>query len=110
MRTLTALDWIAAALGWLLAGALVLFALVHAPGFRKMFEEFGGELPVLTRLVLTPWPALAACAVATATLVGGVALRRRALIVIGFFLALGGLGLCVAGVYLPIFEVAGAVK
>jgi hypothetical protein len=110
MRTITALDWIAAALGWLLAGALILFALLYAPSFRKMFEDFGGDLPVLTRLVLTPWPALVACAIATATLVGGVALRRRALIVLGFFLALGGLGLCVAGVYLPIVEIAGAVK
>lgn len=113
---LTALDWIAAALAWLLAAALVLFGLVYAQSFRGMFADFGGELPRLTRLVLTPWPALAFCAAATALVLAGVALTRRAmglrraLIVVGFLVALIGLVLCVGGVYLPIAEIAGAVR
>ena len=80
-----------------------------------MFADFGGELPWLTKIVLTPWPALAASVVATGAVVIGLALgrlamgSRRALIVAGFFIALGGLGVCVAGVYLPIVEIAGAV-
>lgn len=113
--TLTALDWIAAGVAWLLTTVLVLFAVVYAPSFRGMFADFGGELPWLTKLALTPWPALAASVVAAGAVVGGVALGRvaaggrRALIVAGFFIALGGLGVCVAGVYLPIVEIAGAV-
>ena len=113
---LSALDWIAASLALLLDVALVLFALVHAPSFRGMFADFGGELPLLTRLVLTPWPALVICAAATALVLTGVALTRsamglrRGLIVLGFLVALIGLGVCVVGVYLPIVEVAGAVR
>jgi len=112
---LTALDWIGAALAWLLALALLLFPLVVLPSFRAMFSDLGGELPQLTRLVLTPWPALGLGATAAASTAAGVALLRsgvglrRGLIVAGFFVALLGLGLCLAGVYLPIVELAGAV-
>lgn len=113
---LSALDWIAAGLGLLLAGVLVVFAVVHIPRFRGMFADVGAELPWVTRVVLSAWPPLLVSALAVGLTIAGLALThhalglRRALLVAAFFVPLLGLGLCLAGVYLPIFQLAGAVR
>lgn len=113
---LSALDWIAAGLGLLLAVGLIGFAFVSIPSFRGMFADLGGELPWVTRAVLSAWPPLLFSALAVGLTIAGLALTRhaialrRALLVAGFFVPLLGLGLCLAGVYLPIFRVAGAIR
>ncbi len=56
----TALDWVAVVAAGLLSLALLTFPFTIAPLFAGMFAEFGGALPVVTRVALSPWasPAL----------------------------------------------------
>ncbi len=113
-ESLTAGDIIGLLLAALTVGGLVLFPVVGSE-FRSMYGGFGAELPMLTRLVVQPWcaPALAllpACGLAVA-LVPRLSLRdRRLSIVLAFIVGAATLGACVGAVYLPVFQLGGAIS
>ncbi len=91
------------------------FALVVGPSFQKMFEDFGGEIPALTRLALMPWfpllLGLIPASMVALALSGKPSLGvRRGLLVGAMVLSLSASGLCLCALYLPIFEIAGAIK
>jgi type II secretory pathway component PulF len=114
---LTPLDWFCAAL----ASQGIMFccylAAFISPNFQKMYADFGGELPALTRLVLMPWVPLflgliPAIMIAVAlALVGKSSLGvRRGLVAGAAFFSVAASGLCLHAVYLPLFSIAGAIK
>ena len=112
----TVLDWVGLVLVLLPVSFLLTWPWLLAPAYRSMFSDFGGELPLLTQLVLSPWLTLA-FAVVSLGLVGGAALlrgasigNRRALAVVAFVVALVGVAMCFLGVYLPIFQLADAIE
>jgi len=114
-QSFTILDWIGALVTGGSVFGLVGFPLVGST-YVGMYEDFGASasLPLLTRLVISGWfpPLLAATAAAPLAL--GLRpsrpLAQRRLWVVGaFLLGWGALGLCVVGLYLPIFALAGAV-
>jgi len=82
-----------------------------------MFVELGGTLPWLTSQVLTLWWAPAIALVASDFVIIGVALHRelglgyrRLLIVAGFLVVVAGFGSTLAGIYWPVWQMAGAIK
>jgi len=86
--------------------------------FGAMFDDMGVRaLPLLTRLALRPWFGLFLSA-PSLIMVGLAVWRhqrlslggRRALVIAGFLLAVGGFVLILAGLYLPIFDLAGAIQ
>jgi hypothetical protein len=114
---LTALDWIA-----VLITGLLIIAIASAPFsvsvvFLEMFESFGGtleELPLVTRLALSPWYGLLSPLPSLSVLVWGLfshapLVWRRAAIVASFCLGLMILGFYLFGAYAPIFEIADTV-
>lgn len=112
---LTGIDWFRVVIASLGVMFCCQFALSIGPRFQKLFEDFGGELPVLTRLALMPWfplllgliPAL----MVALALVGKTSLGvRRGLIVGALFLSLSASGLCLYGIYSPIFVIAEGIK
>ena len=115
--TFTVLDWIGVVV---VCKTVVLLALLPprmAPAFLKMFADFGGDLPMLTRWLLgRGWLGpLAALAPAALVAVGVAAPRlslgdRRRLLLAAFLLAGGALALFLLAMYLPIFEMAGSIK
>ena len=112
-RSFTILDWIGVALA--LAATAALFAFSFAgPAYLVMFEELDATLPFLTRWVTRPWvpPVLSLVPLACAGLgvTGAWSLaRRRLLVVLAFVAACALLGLCIVGVYLPMFELSSAI-
>jgi hypothetical protein len=111
---LSALDWIAAGLGALVALWLAAAPLWFIPAFVEMFRELGGPLPLLTRVAIQPWaPTLGAL------LGGGLLLlglsgrrpveRRRLWIVAAFFGVLAWGTLWGWSLYLPLYELSAAV-
>jgi hypothetical protein len=111
---LTAFDWIG-----VLASSMTVLVLLALPlwarAWERTFREFGSELPLLTRLVLSWWfpPLLGLCAV----LAIGQGLRprqriglRRMWIAGAFAIGAFAIGVCLVGLYLPIFEIAGKIK
>jgi hypothetical protein len=113
-ETFGVLDGLGAALAAL--GALALATFPTAGGnFAAMFEDFGSlsELPLLTRLATTTWfPLLLAATVAGMLGVGfgRRAPARRYWLLGAVVLGAAGFALCLVGVYLPIFAIAGAIK
>jgi len=112
---LTELDWFSVALTTLGAMLCCLFALYIGPRFQKLYEDFGSELPALTRLALMPWVPLLlglipALMVALALVVKTSLGVRRGLIVGAMFLSLSASGLCLYGIYGPIFALAALMK
>ena len=89
---------------------------IFGHNFATMFQDFGSpeHLPTLTRLAVTWWfPVSLGLLVTAVILAGGSPLPlkvRRACIVVAFLVGCIGLGLCVVGVYLPVFQLADAVK
>jgi len=111
----TALDWIAVVVVALLGLGLMLAPLTVGAAFAAMFRDFGGTLPGITQLALSPaFPAVAGL------LVGGplaVALlaplslgRRRLLCLVGFLLGAVIAMLYVFAMYAPIFELSGSIE
>ncbi len=94
------------------AGLVTLFLRVAVvPVWERMFQDFGGELPVLTRLVLGwGWPfAWAGLLIAMAALAALPLLPRRLRLALAFGgVLLGALELAatIVAVYLPIFALA----
>lgn len=115
-QTFTVLDWIGTVIVALVIILLGVLAPISASTFRLMFEDFGGQLPGFTVLVLRPWfgPLLAVVPVTLVVLAlgplrtRGIGLRRL-LVVVAFVLGLLACGCWVSGVYLPVFALAGAV-
>jgi hypothetical protein len=116
LRRLTALDGIAVFLTGLLAAFLVAFPFVVAPSFAGMFRDFGAaSLPVLTQLVLSRWfpVALGASTAGGPVLASFAAIplaHRRRLLVAAFVFGTAAVGVCMAGLYEPIFELAGKIR
>jgi hypothetical protein len=114
-QALTALDWIAVVMAAAGALALIVGGLALGPMFQAMYGDFGSPeaLATVTQLALRPW---AAAVLATPTLlmlalakVADSLPRRRMLIVGAFVASLFGWGAYLWALYLPIFELAGAV-
>jgi hypothetical protein len=114
-NALTALDWIGA---FIVAGG-VMFCVsfpwsIGAP-FRAMFGQLGAPPSGLPGLVLSSWFAPVLGLVPAAMLSLGLLPRqpigrRRALIVAAFVVAVLCAVLCLAGVYLPVFQLAGKIE
>lgn len=114
LEAFSILDW----LGLVCTGtaALGLFVFpVYAGSFLEMYAEFGDvALPTLTWAVTRAWVPPALAIAPLALLVYGLRaeaaiVRRRLSIVGAFMLSWALVGICLWGVYLPIFELAGAV-
>lgn len=104
---------IVAALGILAIVAVQVFVV---PSFADMFRDFGGPLPSLTRLLLG-WVVVSIAILVTAVLAGiGIALRVTGrgvgTVAIGAaaFVPALTLPLMLYAMYLPIFEIAGAIE
>jgi hypothetical protein len=101
-----------AAAGLLWSGAIAL----RAPEFGQAFSDFGSaRLPALTELCLQPWfpisLALIPVVTAGAGVVGGASRNvRMVLMGVTIFLTFTLPGIVLYGLYLPIFEMAGAIK
>lgn len=112
MRSLTGLDIVALAVSAISLLLIVACTFMVLPHFASMFADFGGELPAVTRLVLTPWfpPAmgLIAPAIAAEAIARHQARTERLIVAIVLAVALPTLGLI--GLYLPIFTIAGSIK
>ncbi|MDC0679120.1 hypothetical protein [Sorangium atrum] len=116
-RSFTALDWVAVVAIGLQSLALLMFPFTIAPSFAGMFAEFGGALPVVTRVALSPWasPALgllvASLAVVALALPAASTLAlRRAMVLLAFFVGVIALAAAMYAMYAPIFELAGNIK
>jgi len=113
----TALDWIGVVITALAMLATCALSLA-ADAFAGMYRDMGAtSLPLLTRLALRPWlgPVFAAAPAALVILAIWKNRRlslglRRALVVVAFCLALAAGAIVLYGLYLPIFELAGAVR
>jgi hypothetical protein len=114
---LTAGDGIAMIITGMQAALLLAFPWVVGWRFEQMFLEFGATtgLPLLTRLALSIWfPVSLGAATALGPVLGcisAVPLRhRRAALVATFVFGWAALGVCMTGVYVPIFGLAGRIK
>jgi len=115
----TALDWIGVGLNAVAAAVLFAFPFVVAPMFTRTFTDFGAKsaLPAITRVAMTPWPALAlGLMVSTLSVMVGV-LRgpdtiaiRRGLVAVGFFVGAIGIVVLLYAMYAPVFDLAGKIK
>jgi len=110
----TVLDWIGTMITGF-GGVLLLSFPLLGEGFADVFRDMGtAHLSLLTKLATSIWfPILLGALVVTGAAAGLHAQglqRRRTLIVAAFALACVGLALCLTGVYLPIFEIAGKIK
>ncbi len=109
------LDWIGFVVSALCTVWMAYFALVARPAFQAMFADFGGQLPALTRFVLRPYVPPLLDVVPAGLLVAAVASRapldvRRYLVVGAFVIVTVVTALCVAAMYLPIWQVAGQIR
>lgn len=103
-----------AAIGVVVVWAVQLFAV---PAFAEMFRDFGGELPPLTLIVMAPHLALGCTAIALLCAAAGIAARLAsptragtALIALAAAIPMITVPLMVYGLYLPVFEIAAAVR
>jgi hypothetical protein len=113
----TVLDWIGVAVVAVAAATLASFPLTIAPTWRGMLDEVGGGVPTFTALVLGLWWAPTLGLVAAGCVATAIGLReqvtlsrRRLFVVVGFVVALVGVGITIVGVYLPVLAMADAVK
>ena len=98
------------------AGAIGLFLFpIMGSTFADMFRDFGdARLPALTRLVISGWfPPLMGLCVALATargIRGALPLVQRRLWILGAMVFAGlMIGVCVVGVYMPIFTLGSGI-
>lgn len=111
----TALDWIAVVLT---AGAtLTLVGFVAASAsFRNMYQDFGSAetLPMLTRVATWPIAPLLLAQPTIILLALGLRARaigmRRAGVVLAFVWALAAIALLAVGFYMPLWQIADAVR
>ncbi len=112
---LSALDWIAFGLAVLGVFFCLQFPFGLAGTYAKMFRDFGGELPVITRLALSVWFPLLLGAVPVLPLVLSLDSKRglgtqRAMVVVGFFSAMAAVTLLMLAMYAPIQQLAGQIQ
>jgi len=117
MKGMRAADWIL--LGFALLGMLGLASeTASLRTFAKMFEDFGGTLPLATQFVISTWLPVDLL-VLVAVLAGtGVILRvksiaegvGRALLVVAVLASCIGVPLIMAAMYLPVISLAGAIN
>jgi type II secretory pathway component PulF len=108
-------DYVSLAITGAALAALVLLAAVWLPSMTRMYRDFGGTLPRLTRLVVANFwtPGCALFLGTTAAVAALVPMRqavRTALLVTVATLAVLAVATVVAGAYLPLFQLAGAVR
>jgi hypothetical protein len=114
-HALTTLDWIGAIVAGAMTVALLCFPLVGRT-FARMYADLSTTpQPMLTRWCTSVWFPLLLGALALGALLAGLRpgaplSRRRSGVVAAFVLAGLGIALCLAGAYLPIFRMAGAIK
>ena len=114
LSQLTALDWIGVTLVVFPCLFCMQFPFVLAPIFAGLLADMGGPVPPLTTLVLQPWLAPTLAVVPLLVLAAGLLMRlsigrRRLLIVVAFVVGASIAGLCLAGLYAPIFSLAGRI-
>jgi hypothetical protein len=113
---LTALDGIAVVITGFQAAVLFAFPWL-AEGFVRMLSEFCRKdpFPSLTVLAMTVWfPVMLGATAAIGPVLGcipavPVRVRRRVLIA-AFAFGCAALGVCVMGLYLPLFEMSGKIN
>ncbi len=116
-KRVTVLDGILM-VGAILSSCVVLvFPLFVVPSFLAMYRDFGSQLPVITRLVVSGGYSLVSLALVTLGTLGGIGLvlagRRgpgRIALVGAVGVALTVCAFAIMGLYLPVFEMAGAVR
>jgi len=94
--------------------ALVALGAVWLPSMSRMYADFGGALPPLTRLVLSR-VYLVGCALAIVAASAGGALvparrPRLALLIVALTIAVLAVAAVVVGAYLPLFQLSAAVR
>ncbi len=111
----TVLDWIGVVytVGQIIG--LFLFPTI-AVAFADMYVDFGGALPLLTRVVTQPWFSIVLGAICLSVFslqwlqfFKSRLKRRRAVVVLSFLLASAAMAVCVIGLYLPIFKMASPI-
>jgi hypothetical protein len=112
---LTVREWVRVGLTSL--GVVFCFhvAFSMGPRLQQPLEDFGSEIPALTRLVLMPWfPLLLGLIpsfVVALALVGKTSLGlRRALIAGAFFFSISASIFCLYALYSPVFALAGTIR
>ncbi|MBX3247544.1 MAG: hypothetical protein KF901_10240 [Myxococcales bacterium] len=104
--------WLLIGLDGALVAALVFMALLWAPAWREVFADFGGALPLFSRVVLSAaW--LWSCVGAVLVMIGaGVRSVPRRHLWLALALVVGSASLLatIAGIYMPIFDLAGPVE
>ena len=90
----------------------LVFPLRIAPSFAALFQDFGADLPLITRIVMRP----SSSAIALFFLAGGLTASRfrpRERTILLSLTAGGGISLVlafVAALYLPVLTLAGQIK
>lgn len=111
-----ALDGVLVGVGTVALALLLVLQGIVAPTFASMFRDFGGELPALTRLALgwslagvggALW--LACTAAGTALLLAGHRTAGRTALTAAVLLTFAASGVLLVALYLPVFQLAGAV-
>jgi hypothetical protein len=92
----------------------VALGIVWVPSLARLYADFGGVLPGLTRLVLTrTWVGGGALLIVAGALGGALAPARRArisLLVVALTIAVLAAAATLFGAYLPLFQLADAVR
>lgn len=99
---------IVSALGvlWSLVASLVI-----APVYVKMFADFGSRLPQLTLLMVKPWAPLGLAVGCFAIVASSTRIEAKWLaLTVSVVTTLAQPTLFLVAMYLPIFEIAGAIK
>lgn len=100
-----------------LSATLLLLDRFAIPAYAKMYSEFGGELPFVTRSVISHVFPLVMAALAVVVGASGFVARSRGSKSMALGLGLSGIGVglfgvafCFYALYAPMFELAGKVK
>lgn len=113
---MASLDGVLISIGMLALALLLVLQGVVAPTFASMFRDFGGELPALTRLALG-WSLagvgaglwLVCTSAGTALVLTGHRAAGRTALAAAILLTFAASGLLLVALYLPVFQIAGAV-
>lgn len=114
-KSFSVFDWIGMVYVFFTGLSLLSFPSTIAPTMRFDIEAFGGQLPVMTKLfVFTDWLiplfglfTLGCIAAALGPARGAPLGRRRMLVGLGFFVAMGGAFLLVISYQAPVVGVLG---
>lgn len=98
-------------------GAIAVVRVFVVPSFEAMFRDFGGVLPVITMAVMSGGMALGSMLLVALLAASGTGLVFRGyrpvgriFLVASVIIAMMTIATMVIGLYLPIFQLAGAVK